>query len=74
MNIRRQKRINRVNINLTDDEAELFYQIAKFTGEPMGVILRNAAVKQALETLLDDDDLNLDAILHKGANQHLMGS
>lgn len=73
--IRKQKREHRFNINLNEDEAEMFNLISKMTGEPKGVILRNMAIKQALTTLLSDEDkYSLETILAKGAQQHLQRS
>lgn len=70
--IRKQKRDNRFNINLTDDEAEFFNLLSKMTGEPKGVILRNMAVKQAISTVLSDGEESiLNTLLSQGAQQHL---
>ena len=74
--IRKQKRDNRLNINLTDDEAEMFNLISKMTGESKGVILRNIAVKHALTILTADNtqEFSLEKLLNKGTSEHLQGS
>ena len=74
---RKQKRDNRYNINLNDDESQLFEIVAKFTGVNTGTILRQLAVKQAIVTLIADDiaeEFNLEHLLKKGAQEHLSGS
>ncbi|WP_038343027.1 hypothetical protein [Acinetobacter sp. A47] len=72
----KQKRDNRFNVNLTDDETQLFNIIYRLTGENIGPMLRNLALKQALAILIADDgaDFNLQKILEKGAAEHLEGS
>lgn len=75
--IRKQKRDNRYNINLTDSEADLFIAVSKLTGVNVGVILRQLVMKQALATLIAEDvqeEFNLDQILNKGAEDHLSRS
>lgn len=72
--IRKQKREHRFNINLTDDEAEMFNLISKMTGEKKGVILRNMAVMQALTILTAEEQYTLHALLEKGAQEHLQRS
>ena len=71
----KQKRDNRFNVNLTDDESQLFVAVSKLTGLPPGVILRQLVMKQALATLIaeDIDNFNLDEYLTKGA-QGLLSS
>lgn len=72
----KQKRGNRFNVNLTDDEAALFTIVNRMTGEHTGVMLRNLALKQPLAILIADDvsDFSLEKILNKGASEHLQGS
>ena len=72
----KQKRDNRFNVNLTDDESQLFVAVSKLTGLPPGVILRQLVMKQALATLIaeDIDYFNLDEFLSKGAQGHLSRS
>ena len=72
----KQKRDNRFNVNLTDDESQLFVAVSKLTGLPPGVILRQLVMKQALATLIaeDIDNFNLDEYLTKGAQGHLSRS
>ena len=72
--MRKQKRINRYNINLTDSESDLFIAVSNLTGVNIGVILRQLALKQALATLIAEDvqeEFNLDNYLNKGASDHL---
>jgi len=75
--MRKQKRINRYNINLTDSESDLFIAVSNLTGVNIGVILRQLALKQALATLIAEDvqeEFNLDNYLNKGASDHLSRS
>ena len=60
----KQKRDNRFNVNLTDDESQLFVAVSKLTGLPPGVILRQLVMKQALATLIaeDIDNFNLGLV------------
>lgn len=77
MSLRKQKRDNRYNINLTDSEADLFIAVSKLTGVNIGVILRQLVMKQALATLIAEDvkeEFNLDQYLNKGAEDHLSRS
>ena len=77
MNLRKQKRDNRYNLNLNDDEAQLIQSISKLTGINPGVIMRQLVMKQALATLIAEDiqqDFNLDEFLKKGASDHLSRS
>lgn len=77
MSYQKQKRTNRYNVNLTDDESQLFETISKLTGEKVGVILRQAIMKQTFETLAPEDilkEFNLDEFLNKGAEDHLSRS
>ncbi|PPZ93779.1 hypothetical protein C5B41_13750 [Acinetobacter ursingii] len=73
----RQKRNHRYNVNLTDDESKLFEHISKMTGEKVGIILRQAIMKQTFETLFSNDvlaEFNLEEMLNKGAEDHLSRS
>ncbi|WP_180060723.1 hypothetical protein [Acinetobacter sp. YH12135] len=75
--MRKQKRDNRYNINLTDDESQLFEVVSKLTGVNPGVILRQMAMKQAIATLIAEDiqeEFNLEEYLKKGASDHLSRS
>ena len=75
--MRKQKRINRYNINLIDSESDLFIAVSNLTGVNIGVILRQLALKQALATLIAEDvqeEFNLDNYLNKGASDHLSRS
>ncbi|MBB4835445.1 hypothetical protein KMZ14_05055 [Acinetobacter schindleri] len=75
--MRKQKRINRYNINLTDSESDLFIAVSNLTGVNIGVILRQLALKQALATLIAEDvqeEFNLENYLNKGASDHLSRS
>ena len=77
MSLRKQKRDNRYNINLTDSEADLFIAVSKLTGVNIGVILRQLVMKHALVTLIAEDvqeEFNLDQYLNKGASDHLSRS
>ena len=77
MSQHKQKRDNRYNVNLTDDESQLFEAVAKLTGVNPGVILRQMIMKQALATLIADDfqdDFNVETYLNKGALDHLSGN
>lgn len=73
----KQKRNHRYNVNLTDDESQLFEHISKMTGEKVGIILRQVIMKQTFETLVSKDvyaDFNLEEVLNKGAEDHLSRS
>ena len=75
--MKKQKRDNRFNINLTDSEADLFIAVSNLTGVNVGVILRQLVMKQALATLIAEDvqeDCKLDQHLNKGASDHLSRS
>ncbi|MGR8034815.1 hypothetical protein [Acinetobacter baumannii] len=77
MSIKKQKRDNRYNVNLTDDESQLFEIVSKLTGVNPGVILRQLVMKQALALLIAEDvqeNFNLDRYLKKGASDHLSRS
>lgn len=77
MSLRKQKRDNRYNINLTDSEADLFIAVSNLTGVKIGAILRQLVMKQALATLIAEDvqeEFNLDQYLNKGAEDHLSRS
>lgn len=74
MSIKKQKRTNRYNLNLNDDESQLFELVSKLTGINPGVILRQCVMKQALATLIAadiQDEFNLEEFLKKGASDHL---
>ena len=73
----KQKRDNRYNVNLTDDESQLFQAVSRLTGIAPGVILRQLIIKQALTMLIAEDiqdDFNLETFLNKGAEDHLSRS
>lgn len=75
--IKRQLRDNRFSINLTNDETDLLTAISNLTGVEIGVLLRQMVVKQAIETLTDDDaedDFNLNQFISEGAQGQLSGS
>lgn len=77
MNIKKQKRDNRYNVNLTDSEADLFIAVSNLTGINVGVILRQMIMKQALTTLIAEDtreEFNLETYLKQGASDHLSRS
>lgn len=77
MSIRKQKRLYRYNVNLTDDESQLFEVVSKLTGITPGVILRQLVMKQALAILIAADvqeEFSLDKFLNKGASDHLTRS
>ncbi len=77
MSLRKQKRDNRYNINLTDSEADLFIAASKLSGVNIGVLLRQGALKHALTILIaedEEDEFNLDQYLNKGASDHLSRS
>ena len=76
MNLKKQKRDNRYNVNLTDDESQLFQIVSKITEINPGVILRQLVMKQALATLIAEDvqDFNLEHYLKKGTEEHLSRS
>ncbi|HBJ3896891.1 hypothetical protein Q4029_09570 [Acinetobacter baumannii] len=77
MSIKKQKRDNRYNVNLTDDESQLFEIVSKLTGVNPGVILRQLVMKQALALLIAEDvqeNFSLDRYLKKGASDHLSRS
>lgn len=72
-----QKRDNRYNLNLTDDESDLFKVVSRLTGVNPGVILRQLVMKQALALLIAEDiqdNFSLDNYLNKGASDHLSRS
>ncbi|MDX8255238.1 hypothetical protein [Acinetobacter pittii] len=77
MSIKKQKRDNRYNVNLTDDESQLFEIVSKLTGVNPGVILRQLVMKQALALLIAEDvqeNFSLERYLKKGASDHLSRS
>lgn len=72
-----QKRDNRYNVNLTDDESDLFKVVSRLTGINPGVIMRQLVMKQALALLIAEDiqdNFSLDSYLKKGASDHLSRS
>ncbi|MFP5005893.1 hypothetical protein ACLFLN_09680 [Acinetobacter pittii] len=72
-----QKRDNRYNVNLTDDESDLFKVVSRLTGVNPGVIMRQLVMKQALALLIAEDiqdNFSLDNYLNKGASDHLSRS
>lgn len=77
MKFNKQKRDNRYNLNLTDDESQLFEAVSKLTGISPGIILRQMVMKQAIITLIAEDieqDFNLEEWIIKGAESHLSRS
>lgn len=77
MKFNKQKRDNRYNLNLTDDESQLFEAVSKLTGISPGIILRQMVMKQAIITLIAEDieqDFNLEEWITKGAESHLSRS
>ncbi|MDG9860983.1 hypothetical protein N5J48_11720 [Acinetobacter ursingii] len=74
LNYKKQNRSNRYNVNLTDDEADFFGIISKMTGVPRGTIIRQLAVKGALQELTSEQEFNLESILNQGAEKHRLGS
>lgn len=72
-----QKRDNRYNVNLTDDESDLFKVVSRLTGINPGVIMRQLVMKQALALLIAEDvqdNFSLETYLNKGASDHLSRS
>ncbi|MFX7294357.1 hypothetical protein [Acinetobacter baumannii] len=72
-----QKRDNRYNVNLTDDESDLFKVVSRLTGINPGVIMRQLVMKQALALLIAEDiqdNFSLENYLNKGASDHLSRS
>ncbi|MCU4561610.1 hypothetical protein [Acinetobacter pittii] len=77
MSLMKQKRDNRYNVNLTDDESDLFKVVSRLTGINPGVIMRQLVMKQALALLIAEDiqdNFSLDNYLNKGASDHLSRS
>ncbi|EHU2954041.1 hypothetical protein CTY75_01285 [Acinetobacter baumannii] len=77
MSLMKQKRDNRYNVNLTDDESELFKVVSRLTGVNPGVIMRQLVMKQALALLIAEDiqdNFSLENYLNKGASDHLSRS
>ncbi|AXX46062.1 hypothetical protein Aba10324_14545 [Acinetobacter baumannii] len=77
MSLMKQKRDNRYNVNLTDDESELFKVVSRLTGVNPGVIMRQLVMKQALALLIAEDiqdNFSLETYLKKGASDHLSRS
>ncbi|MGC9660650.1 hypothetical protein BFR77_01045 [Acinetobacter pittii] len=77
MSLMKQKRDNRYNVNLTDDESDLFKVVSRLTGINPGVIMRQLVMKQALALLIAEDiqdNFSLDNYLKKGASDHLSRS
>lgn len=54
MSLINPKRSNRKNVNLTNDELDLFTLFSKMTGVPVGSLLRQMAMKQAFELINDE--------------------
>ncbi|RLL33760.1 hypothetical protein D9K79_08060 [Acinetobacter cumulans] len=54
MSLINPKRTNRKNVNLTNDELDLFTVLSKMTGIPVGILLRQMAMKQAFELVNDE--------------------
>ena len=77
MSLKKQKRDNRYNVNLTNDESDLFKIVSRLTGVNPGVIKRQLVMKQALALLIAEDiqdNFSLDSYLKKGASDHLSRS
>ncbi|CAI3119679.1 hypothetical protein MWMV17_MWMV17_03449 [Acinetobacter calcoaceticus] len=77
MSLMKQKRDNRYNVNLTDDESDLFKVVSRLTGINPGVIMRQLVMKQALALLIAEDiqdNFSLENYLNKGASDHLSRS
>ncbi len=77
MSLKKQKRDNRYNVNLTNDESDLFKIVSRLTGVNPGVIMRQLVMKQALALLIAEDiqdKFSLDSYLKKGASDHLSRS
>ncbi|BFM73343.1 hypothetical protein ACWY7A_001463 [Acinetobacter baumannii] len=77
MSLMKQKRDNRYNVNLTNDESDLFKIVSRLTGVNPGVIMRQLVMKQALALLIAEDiqdNFSLDSYLKKGASDHLSRS
>jgi len=54
MSLINPKRTNRKNVNLTNDELDLFTILSKLTGIPVGILLRQMAMKQAFELVNEE--------------------
>lgn len=54
MSLINPKRTNRKNVNLTNDELDLFTVLSKMTGVPVGILLRQMAMKQAFELVNEE--------------------
>ena len=54
MSLINPKRSNRKNVNLTNDELDLFTLISKMTGVPVGSLVRQMAMKEAFELINDE--------------------
>ncbi|WP_238796923.1 hypothetical protein [Acinetobacter pittii] len=77
MSLKKQKRDNRYNVNLTNDESDLFKIVSRLTGVNPGVIMRQLVMKQALALLIAEDiqdNFSLETYLNKGASDHLSRS
>lgn len=77
MSLKKQKRDNCYNVNLTNDESDLFKIVSRLTGVNPGVIMRQLVMKQALALLIAEDiqdNFSLDSYLKKGASDHLSRS
>lgn len=77
MSLKKQQRDNRYNVNLTNDESDLFKIVSRLTGVNPGVIMRQLVMKQALALLIAEDiqdNFSLDSYLKKGASDHLSRS
>lgn len=68
MSLKKQKRDNRYNVNLTNDESDLFKIVSRLTGVNPGVIMRQLVMKQALALLIAEDiqdNFSLDSYLKR---------
>lgn len=72
MSLINPKRTNRKNVNLTNDELDLFTVLSKMTGVPVGILLRQMAMKQAFELINDESVEQYQSESHqKGVLDHL---
>lgn len=72
MSLINPKRTNRKNVNLTNDELDLFTVLSKMTGVPVGSLLRQMAMKQAFELLNEESGEQYQSEVHeKGVLDHL---
>ncbi len=73
--IKRQLRDNRFSINLTNDETDLLTAASNLTGVEVGVLIRQMVMKQAIKTLIDEEeDFNLQRFLSEGTQEQLSRS